>query len=113
VPISRRYIAHRVVGLADGPGCQIQLRAIVIGDGLVFLAAQAQAPEVRGLGGVDQLDVLLPEHDDDVVDLVAVDDLRRQHVVDLVIGQEPLLLAVSISCRPGPTFFFCIRSSFP
>ena len=85
--------AHRVVGLADGPGRQVQLRTLVLGGGLVLLAAQAQAPEVRGLGGVDQLDVLLAEHDDDVVDLVAVDHLRRQHVVDLVIGQEPLLLA--------------------
>jgi len=41
---------------------------------------------------IDDVDVLLPEEHDDLVDLVRRDDVRREHLVDVVVGQEPLFL---------------------
>ena len=51
------------------------------------LGGQADA-----LGGVHQLDVHGAEQQHDVVELIEGDDIRRQGVVDLVVGEEALLL---------------------
>jgi len=42
---------------------------------------------------IDDIDVLLPEKHDYIVNLIRRDDVRRQHVIYVVIGQKALLLS--------------------
>ena len=63
------------------------------------LGGQADA-----LGRVHQLDVHGAEHQHDVVELIERDDVRGQGVVDLVVGEEALLLPSTISLSSSSSF---------
>ena len=81
----------RVLGAADRPRREVDApvgRLVVVDLGRrLDLGGQADA-----LGRVDQLDVHGAEHQHDVVELIEGDDVRGQGVVDLVVGEEALLL---------------------
>ena len=84
---------HRVFGPPHGAGGEVDgvQRAVVVvlhrGGSLDDLGGHA-----TGLGGVDNLDVHGSEHHHDVVELIQRHDVRREGVVDLVVGQEAFLL---------------------
>ena len=66
---------------------------VVVGLGIGGLARGLAGEPVR-LGRVHHLDVHGAEEHHDVVELIEGDDVRRQGVVDLVVGQVALLLAL-------------------
>ncbi len=90
--------AHRVVGL--GVGVLLLLLRLLLGSGgVLFLRRHRLRLGRLGLrqldlvGLVDDGDVVVAEHRHHVVDLIGADDVRRQRVVDLVVGEEALVAA--------------------
>jgi hypothetical protein len=82
---------HRILGPADRARGQIDAsipRFVVVDLGRrLDLGGKADS-----LGRVHQLDVHGTEHQHDVVELIERDHVRRQGVVDLIVGEEALLL---------------------
>ena len=87
---------HRVFGAPDWPRRQVDrlgraVVVIVLGLGLSLALADLRR-EAAGLRGIHHLDVHGAEHHHDVVELVERDEVRREGVIDFVIGEEALLL---------------------
>ena len=97
-PISRRYMrtgssvrsvgSARVSVVATG-GLARRPRAAVL---LVAASSSAASGGLLGLLGLDDVDAHLGEHRHGVLDLLGGDLLRRQHRVQLVIGDVAALL---------------------
>jgi len=83
---------HRVPR-AGGAGQQGQQLVFLFLLGLGGFIDRFLEDDLLPLVRVDDVDVLLPEEHDDLVDLVRRHDVRGQHLVDIVVGQEPLFLA--------------------
>ena len=79
--------ADRVVGLVERAGREIELGAV-----LGAVAIEVLVAAVR-LVGVDDLDARAAERVEQVVEVLRRGDLRREHLVDLVVEQVALLLA--------------------
>src|SRR6266702_8682562 len=83
--------AHRVVGLAvAGVLLLLLLRLLLV---LRLGRLWRLVRQLHLLGVVDHLDVVVAEHRHDVVDLLRGDDVGRQGVVHLVVGEEALVAA--------------------
>src|SRR6266851_711590 len=91
--------AHRVVGLGVGVLLLLALgalgrRGLLLGLGLGGLRlGRLGLGELDLVGLVDDGDVVVAEHRHHVVDLIAGDDVARQGVVHLVVGEEALVAA--------------------
>ena len=88
--------ADRILGAADRAGGQVdpaRLRLLVVGLGVGGLGGHLRR-QACGLGRVHQLDVHRAEHQHDVVELIERDEIGRQGVVHLVVGEKALLLAL-------------------
>ena len=80
---------HRIAGLTDHVvvGVLGLFFLFLVFDQLVACTAQSDP-----LVGVDDFDVHLAEDRHDIVDLIRRDNLSRQHIVDIVVGQIALFL---------------------
>src|SRR6202171_4126285 len=91
--------AHRIVGLGVGVLLLLALGArgavgLLLGLGLGGLRlGRLGLGQLDLVGLVDDGDVVVAEHGHHVVDLIARDDVARQRVVHLVVGEEALVAA--------------------
>src|SRR5207248_1782353 len=88
--------AHRIVGF--GVCVLLLLLRLFLRGRLIFLLhhyrfrlGRLRLGKLDLVGLVDDGDVVVAEHRHHVVDLVGGDDVRRQRVVDLVVGEEALV----------------------
>jgi hypothetical protein len=78
--------AHRVVGLFQGAGRQVQLDVLALFQLEVLVGAE--------LGAVEQVDALGADGGNQVVQIVRMrTHILRQHVVDIAVGEIALFLA--------------------
>ncbi len=77
--------AHRIVGLFQRAGGQVELDVFAVFKLEVLVGAE--------LGAIEQVDALGADGRDQVVEVVARANLIRQHVVDFAVGEIALFLA--------------------
>ena len=87
VPISRRYMRTGSLVLSSAPGVRSSS-----GPSLDAVAIEVLVAAVR-LVGIDDLDACAAKRIEEVVEILGRGDLRRQHLVDLVVEEVALLLA--------------------
>src|SRR6185437_6178054 len=97
--------AYRVVGLFKRPGSKVKLDIIGLFTslGLIFVAISA---ELRFAG--ENVDTLGVDGGEKIVEIVGSGDVTRQQVIDLAIGEVPLLL----TCIDHLVYIFFVLVNF-
>ena len=88
-PISRRYIFTGSPVLPTAGKQPEDILALDLDPFVRRLLDDQLFPFVR----VDDIDILLAEEHDDIIDLIGGDDVGGEQIIDVVIGEKPLLLS--------------------